>query len=73
MPAVREKRSRYLRNEAERKCSESEISSGIVQHMTKMFLQVGEKVLGMLEGGWDYPFFYLEPGGEYEVWRNGHR
>jgi hypothetical protein len=29
----------------------------LIQHLAKMFLQVGEKVLDMLEGNCDYPTF----------------
>jgi hypothetical protein len=32
----------------------------LIQHLAKMFLQVGEKVLDMLEGNWDYPAFQLD-------------
>jgi hypothetical protein len=32
----------------------------MVQHIAKMFLQVGEKVLDMLEGDWDYSAFQLD-------------
>ena len=32
----------------------------LIQHIAKMFLQVGEKVLDMLEGDWDYPAFQLD-------------
>lgn len=32
----------------------------IIQHLGEMFLQVGEKVLDMLEGSWDYTSFQLD-------------
>ncbi len=32
----------------------------MIQHLGEMFLQVGEKVLDMLEGGWDYTLFQLD-------------
>ncbi len=32
----------------------------MIQQIAKMFLQVGDKVLGMLEGEWDYSSFQLD-------------